>query len=176
MTPGVPARPTLATSPSLAHHVAPPIEKNRALPSCPLHSPPSCSLALALSPAALGPRERARHGCRGKAMPHPPSLLDTSNHLSTQPHAPPAPPRVVPQPAKRRKAPPPELQSQQPLVSMARPTQAASGRDEQPHACASAPWCSTATSPTPAWPPMAEAASSDGLPCSDSREGLCTTI
>ena len=56
------------------------------------------------------------------------------------------------------------------------PTQAASGWDEQPHACASAPWCSTATSPTPAWPPMAGAAGSDGLPCSDSREGLRTTI
>ena len=39
---GVPARPALATSPSLAHHVAPLIEKSRALPSCPLHSPPSC--------------------------------------------------------------------------------------------------------------------------------------
>ena len=77
---GVLVRPALATSPSLAHRVTPLIEKSRALPSCPLHSPPSCSCFL---PLLSGLGARARHGCRGKAMPHPPSLLDTSNHLST---------------------------------------------------------------------------------------------
>ena len=61
--------------------------------------PPARSLSRFL-PLLSGLGARARHGCRGKAMPHPPSLLDTSNHLSTQPHAPPAPPRAVPQPAK----------------------------------------------------------------------------
>ena len=95
--------------------------------------PPARSLSRFL-PLLSGLGARARRGCRGKAMPHPPSLLDTSNHLSTQPHAPPAPPRVVPQPAKRRKAPPLEQQSQQPLVSVARPLRATSGRAEQPYA------------------------------------------
>ena len=65
--------------------------------------PPARSLSRFL-PLPLGLGARACHGCRGKAMPHPPSLLDTSNHLSTQPHAPPAPPRVIPQPVKRWKA------------------------------------------------------------------------
>jgi hypothetical protein len=57
-TSGRTATPRGSPCAALARHVAPPIEKNRAraLPSCPLHSPPSCLLALALSPAALGPR------------------------------------------------------------------------------------------------------------------------
>ena len=85
---GVPARPALATSPSLAHHVAPPIEKNRALPSCPLHSPPSCSLALVLSPAALRPRSagapwltRQSHNTSTLAARH----LQPSEHPAPRP-------------------------------------------------------------------------------------------
>ena len=47
---GVPVRPALATSPSLAHHVAPLIEKSRALPSL-WHSLSLSALSLSLSSA-----------------------------------------------------------------------------------------------------------------------------
>ena len=85
---GVLARPALATSPSLAHHVAPPIEKNRALPSCPLHSPPSCSLALALSPTALGPRSAGAPWLPRQS--HAPSTL-AARHLQPSEHPAPHP-------------------------------------------------------------------------------------
>ena len=85
---GVPALPVLATSPSLAHHVAPLIEKSRALPSCPLHSPPSCSLALVLSPAALGPRSAGAPWLPRQS--HAPSTL-AARHLQPSEHPAPRP-------------------------------------------------------------------------------------
>ena len=85
---GVPVRPALATSPSLAHHVAPLIEKSRALPSCPLHSPPSCSLALVLSPAALGPRSAGAPWLPRQS--HAPSTL-AARHLQPSEHPAPRP-------------------------------------------------------------------------------------
>ena len=188
--------------------------------------PPARSLSCFL-PLLSGLGARARHGCRGKAMPHPPSLLGTSNRRSTQPHAlqhllasspsqrsagkpryrrhgrlseqsslavvvlPLRAPKPAPPPPLRVRLNPYDLSpashaawkaaavvlsSAAATALVAGPTQAASSRAEQPHACASAPWCSTATSPTPAWPPTTGAASSDGLPCSDLHEGLRTTI
>ena len=64
----------------------------------------------------------------------------------------------------------------EPRARVAGPTRAAPGRAERSPGCARLPWCSTATSPTPAWPPMAGAANSDGLLCFDSRGGLRARI
>ena len=85
---GVPARPALATSPSLAHHVAPLIEKSGTPPSCPFHSPPSCSLALVLSPAALGPRSAGAPWLPRQS--HAPSTL-AAWHLQPSEHPAPHP-------------------------------------------------------------------------------------
>ena len=120
--------------------------------TCPLPSPFSLSLSsLPRSLPAPWP-SRARCRCCWRFSPSPPPLQYVAKLLQSPPQATLCPPAASPAIAVAgagRQSPPSSDRRQQPLVSMARPLRATSGRAEGTIGCARDRTCSTTNPPPP---------------------------